>query len=139
MNCSLRTALKIVTRKKISSSNTLIRRIIFNNLNILRSSQRCKAAFPSPPLISFRRCNNLRDILVKAKHRRPPPKTPGAFRCSRNRCKTCPFITEVTAFYTFFSTNEHRSIRHHITCSSSNHIYIHDTVLQMQGTIHRRD
>ena len=33
-----------------------IRRIIFNNLNILRSSQRCKAAFPSPPLISYRRC-----------------------------------------------------------------------------------
>ena len=101
-----------------------IRRIIFYNLNILRPPQRCKAAFPSPPLISFRRCNNLRDILVKAKHRRPPPKTPGAFRCNRNRCKTCPFITEGTEFYTFFSTNEHRSIRHHITCSSSNHIYM---------------
>ena len=26
-----------------------MRRIIFNNLNILRSSQRCKVAFPSPP------------------------------------------------------------------------------------------
>ena len=51
-----------------------IRQIIFNNLNILRSSQRCKAAFPSPPLVSYRRCNNLRDILVRATHRRPPPK-----------------------------------------------------------------
>ena len=45
-----------------------IRRIIFNNLNILRSSQRCKAAFPSPPLISYRRCSNLRDILDVSFH-----------------------------------------------------------------------
>ena len=47
------------------------------------------------------RCNNLRDILVRAKHRRPPPKTctPGAFRCNRSRGKTCPFITEGTTSY----------------------------------------
>ena len=53
-----------------------IRRIIFNNLNIFRSSERCKAAFPSPPLISYRRCSNLRDILVRATHHRPvhPPR-----------------------------------------------------------------
>ena len=101
-----------------------IRRIIFNNLNILRSSQRCKAAFPSPPLISYRRCSNLRDILVRATHHRPPPKTPGAFRCNRKRCKTCPFITEGTTSYTFFSINEQRQIRHYITCSSSNLIYM---------------
>ena len=31
-----------------------IRQIIFDNLNILRCSQRCKAAFPCPPLISYR-------------------------------------------------------------------------------------
>ena len=49
-----------------------IRQVISSNLNILRSSQRCQAAFPSPPLISYRRCNNVLDILVMAKHRRPP-------------------------------------------------------------------
>ena len=76
------------------------------------------------PKVSYRRCNNLRDILVRATHRRPPPKTPGAFRCNRSRCKTCPFITEGTTFYTFFSTNEQRQILHHISCSSSNLIYM---------------
>ena len=76
------------------------------------------------PLISYRRCNNLRDILVRATHRRPTPKTPGAFRCNRSRCKTCAFITEGTTFYTFFSTNEQRQILHHIACSSSNLIYM---------------
>ena len=52
------------------------RQVISSNLNILRSSQRCHAAFTSPPLTSYRRCNNLRDILVRAIHRRPTP-TPG--------------------------------------------------------------
>ena len=100
----------------------IIRRIIFNNLNILRSSQRCKAAFPSPPLISYRRCSNLRDS--QSHTPQTTPKTTGAFRCNRKRCKTCPFITEGTTSYTFFSTNEQRQIRHHITCSSSNLIYM---------------
>ena len=46
-----------------------INHIISGNLNILNSSQRCKEALPSPPLISYRSCNNL----VRAKHRRSPP------------------------------------------------------------------
>ena len=50
-----------------------IPQVISSNLNILRSSQCCQAAFPFPPLISYRRCNNLRDILVRANHCRPPP------------------------------------------------------------------
>ena len=68
-----------------------ISHIISGNLNILHSLQRCKEALPSPPLISYRRYNNLRDMLVRAKHCRPSHKTPGAFRCNRSRCKTCPF------------------------------------------------
>ena len=50
-----------------------INHIICGNLNILHSSQRCKEELPSPPLISYRRCNNLHENLVWAKHRRPPP------------------------------------------------------------------
>ena len=69
-----------------------IPKIIQRNLNILHSSNRCKEAFPSPPLISYRRSKNLRVILVRAKHRRPPPQEPGIFPCNRNRCKTFPFI-----------------------------------------------
>ena len=75
-------------------------------------------------LISYRRSKNLRDILVRAKHRKPPSKPPDVFRCNRSRCKTCPFIKEGTTSYTFFSTNEERQIRHHITCSSSNLVYM---------------
>ena len=126
-------ALKTFTRQEsdrvrfvVTSNPALpnINDIISGNLNILHSSQRCKEELPSHPLISYRRCNNLRENLVRAKHRRPPPKTPGAFRCNRSKCKTCSFITEGTTSYTFFSTNEQRRIRHHNSCSSSNFIYM---------------
>ena len=43
-----------------------IPQVISSNLNILRSSQRCLEAFSSPPHLSYRRCKNLRDILVRA-------------------------------------------------------------------------
>ena len=71
-------ALKTSTKKRVQQNSICtvsfnpalpnIRQVISSNLNTLRSSQRCQAAFPSPPLISYRRCNNLRDILVRAKH-----------------------------------------------------------------------
>ncbi|KAL9986541.1 hypothetical protein ACROYT_G000708, partial [Oculina patagonica] len=101
-----------------------ISKVIRNNISILHSSQKCREAFPSLPLISYRRSKNLRDILVRAQHRKQPPKPPGVFRCNRRRCKTCPFIKEGTSSYTFHSTNEQRQIRQHISCYSSNLIYM---------------
>ena len=76
-----------------------ISQVISSNLNILCSSLRCLEAFPSPPRISYRRCENLRDILVRAKHRRQAPLASVAFRCHRKRCKTCPFISEGTTLF----------------------------------------
>lgn len=48
----------------------------------------------------------------------------GLWKQHRIRCKTCPFVTEGTTSYTFFSTNEERRIWHHITSSSANLVYI---------------
>lgn len=93
-----------------------IPQVISSNLNIFRSSQRCLEAFSSLPRISYRRCNNLRDILVRAKHRRQAPR----LRELSVVTEIGPFIAEGTTSYTFFSTNEQRRIRHHITCFSSN-------------------
>ena len=42
----------------------------------------------------------------------------------RRRCKTCRFIKEGATSYTFFPTNEQKVIRHRITCSSSNLVYM---------------
>ena len=51
---------------------------------------------------------------------------PGAFRGHRNSYKTGPLfitVTEGTTSYTFFSINEQRRIRRHITRSSANLVY----------------
>ena len=53
-----------------------IPQVISSNLNILRSSQRCLEAFSYPPLMLYRRCKNLRDILVSAKRRSKAPPSP---------------------------------------------------------------
>ena len=47
-----------------------IPQVISSHLDILRSSQRCLQTFSSSPRISYRRSKNLRDMLVRAKHRR---------------------------------------------------------------------
>ena len=109
------------THRRVSPPSTFLRfgRMIFWSLSISHSV----TAFPYL-LILYHCYKYLRDILVKDKHRGPPPlpQPSGTFRRNRNRCKTCRFITERTTspVYTFLSTNEERRIRHHIFCSSLN-------------------
>ena len=77
-----------------------------------------------PPLIPNRRCNNLLDILVRAKNRRPPPQNTWSFCCNRSRWKTCPFYRRNHVLNLLLYLDEQRRIRHHISCSSSNLIYM---------------
>ena len=44
--------------------------------------------------------------------------------CYNTRCKTCRFIKERTTSYTSLATNGQKIIRHNITCSSSNLLYM---------------
>ena len=61
----------------------------------------------SESILSFRRCNSLRDILVRAKHRRPPPKKHLELSAvTEVGAETRPFITEGITSYTLYSTNE---------------------------------
>ena len=65
----------VYLRLRLTRALPNIPQVISSNLNILRSSQWCLEAISSPPRISYRRCKNLRDKLLRAKHRRqvPPP------------------------------------------------------------------
>ena len=72
-------------------------------------------AFKHLPVVAFRRCPNLRDLLVSAKlpsnSTNPNPQLPcGSFRCGKN-CATCPYISDGLTSYTFFSTGETRTIK----------------------------
>ena len=85
-------------------------------------------AFKHLPVVAFRRCPNLRDLLVSAKlpsnSTNPNPQLPcGSFRCEKN-CATCPYISDGLTSHTFFSTGETRTIKSNLTCDTKNPIYM---------------
>ena len=105
-----------------------ISNIIKKHYNLLLSSERCRKAFKHLPVVAFRRCPNLRDLLVSAKlpsnSTNPNPQLPcGSFRCGKN-CATCPYMTDGLTSYTFFSTGETRTIKSNLTCDTKNLIYM---------------
>ena len=85
-------------------------------------------AFKHLPVVAFRRCPNLRDLLDSAKlpsnSTNPNPQLPcGSFRCEKN-CATCPYISDGLTSYTFFSTGETRTTKSNLTCDTKNLIYM---------------
>ena len=74
--------------------------------------------FSQPPLISFKRNKNIGNFLVRSVLQTSDQ--PGAFKCARARCKTCPFIRNVEKI-----SGLKRSIKitDHFTCTSANVIY----------------
>ena len=103
--------------------------IIHKHSNVLYSSDRCRNVFKNLPLVAYRRCKNISDILVRAQltnstdtsSSRP---TPGSFRCNNRNCTTCPYIEHGRNQYTFHSTGETHHIKSHITCETFNVIYL---------------
>ena len=71
--------------------------IIHKHSKVLYSSDPCRNVFKNLPLVAYRRCKNISDILVRAQltnstdtsNSRP---TPGSFRCNNRNCTTCPYI-----------------------------------------------
>jgi hypothetical protein len=52
------------------------------NMKILNQSDKMKKVFNQPPIVSFRRDKNIKDILVHRKHNLQ-------FYNKQNRCKRC--------------------------------------------------
>ena len=86
-----------------------------------------KKVFPKPPMVAFRRTQNLRSKLIKAKVPPPPPKRKkrdihGMKKCNNPRCEACPFILagkEVKSPFCATSV----TINADLDCNSKNVIY----------------
>ena len=105
--------------------------IIKKYIPVLQSSTKCADVFPNPPLISYRRPKNLRDLLVRAKindnnniNTNPAQNKPGSYKCHLSKCMTCPFIVTNTNAYTFSNTNQTRQISNKLSCATNNLIYM---------------
>ena len=105
-----------------------ISRIIHKHSNVLYSSAgRCKNVFTNLPLVAYRRCHNISDILVRAKLPEPTDQSRSpscSFRCNKTSCTVCPFIEDGRNQYTFYSTGQTFKIKSHITCETFNVMYM---------------
>ena len=82
--------------------------------------------FPQPPLTAFRRQNNLRDYLIRAKvpkqrSHHPQRKMNGMKKCNTNECTACPFIAEGK---TVKIGNKKWTINSKLNCNSYNVVYV---------------
>ena len=89
----------------------------------LRSSERLNANFNLPPIITFRRPKNLKDLLVHATLTSRANETPGNSPCGTNSCKTC-LILKTTSVFTSKATGERFTVKIHASCKTSNIVYL---------------
>ena len=74
----------------VSPSNHSVKSIILKNVKLLQNDPETGTIFSQPPLISFKRNKNIGNFLVRSSFQTNDQ--PGTFKCTRGRCKTCPFI-----------------------------------------------
>ena len=98
--------------------NLEVKNVILKNFKIIRNDPETKHIFPLPPPISFKRDKNLGKFLVRSAFK--SDNQPGAFKCTRTRCKTCPFISNMVKIS---EPNRCVKITDHFTCIFANVIY----------------
>ena len=100
--------------------NTRIRKILLDNFNILSTDPETCGIFPEPPLVSYRRNRNLRDILVHSTDGPTTPSAAGSIPCRRPLCQTCQYITSQTVLH---GPKSAHTIRDCFNCQSENVVY----------------
>ena len=79
-----------------------------------------------PPLIAFRRCKNLKDILVRARlsnEGNGGTDKKGCSRCGKSRCQVCNVMSNSEHFHSNIDSREYR-INYSFNCDSSNVVYL---------------
>jgi len=97
--------------------NTVTRKILVENFNILSTDPETRGIFPEPPLLSYRRDKNLRDFLIRSTSGSQRPLDASSFPCRRPRCQTCRYITSQTVLH---GPKSSHTIQNRFTCQSEN-------------------
>ena len=93
---------------------------------MLTNSEEHRRVFPEPPLIAFRRCKNLKDILVRARlssEGNGGTDKKGCSRCGKSRCQVCHVMSNSEHFHSNVDSREYR-INYSFNCDSSNVVYL---------------
>ena len=93
---------------------------------MLTNSEEHREVFPEPPLIAFRRCKNLKDMLVRARlsnEGNGGTDKKGCSRCGKSRCQVCNVMSNSEHFHSNIDSREYR-INYSFNCDSSNVVYL---------------
>ena len=103
----------------LTFSNKLpdVQKIVHHRLPVLYRSMKMKEVFDKPPMTSYRRDANLRDILVHSKHAKMFKDTP---QLCQNKCAVCKHIL-LDQQYNCRGKDYHFTEK--ITCKSQNLVY----------------
>ena len=100
-----------------------------------------KKVLPKPPMVSYTRPKNLRDILVRSQlpplnKRQDLRRRIGFKRCNMTQCETCPYTKNTTTHKSNF-TNKSYSIKEELSCYTENTIYSL-TCIKGSGTFNKK-
>ena len=128
-----------------------LRRLLRQYFPVLQSEASLEQCFTAPPLLSFWRTRNLRDILVYGTQKNTSAQDPpiGTHKCLHSRCLTCPIVHNITQIQTNSGlkhirdsfTYDTSSLVYVITCSKCNSVYVGETgqKLRERTNGHRAD
>ena len=103
--------------------NHAVKSIILKNFKLLQNVSETGTIFSQPPLISFKRDQNISNFLVRSSFQTNDQ--PGTFKCARSRCKTFSFTHNVKQI-----SGPKRSIKitdYCPTCTCCKKLYIGET------------
>ena len=118
----VRTPLVVTYHPALNSIGKAARRLH----SMLTSSEEHKGVFPEPPITAFRRCKNLKDILVRARlstEGNGGTANKGCSRCCKSRCQVCNVMNNSTNFHSNVTNKEYK-INYSFNCDSSNVVYL---------------
>ena len=104
--------------------NLPAKNIILRNWHILQNDPALSDCFSEPPLIAYKKPQNIRDTLVRSKlcnkttHKQSAP---GTQPCGKPSCKTCPFLDKTTRIK---ARKQTFTVQRSFTCSSTNIVYV---------------
>ena len=94
--------------------------------SMLSHSDEHRKVFPAPPIIAFRRCKNLKDILVRARlsnRGQGGTHNKGCTCCGKARCQVCNVMSNCDSFKSKVTGKEYK-INYSFNCDSSNVVYL---------------
>ena len=99
--------------------NTRVQRILLDNFKIIAYDPATSLIFPLPPLVAFRRADNLRTSLVHTAEKQAATRA-GTYPCQHPRCRTCGHLSSETDL---LGPKDRLPIKDSFTCLSSGLIY----------------